>query len=84
MTCYPEVSKNTDTKLKVYLEVSMAKIVFLYTRINQAKKLGVDPALLVKSQYNALNGVWDDINKKFVAPNTLDWGWTKQLLKEMQ
>lgn len=61
----------------------MAKIVFLYTRIDQAKKLGIDPALLVKpSQYNALNGVWDDVNKKFVAPNTLDWSWTDNLLKE--
>lgn len=60
----------------------MAKVVFLYTKVDQAVKLGVDPKLLVKVEpkYNGLNGVWDDINKKFVAPGTLDWSWTEKLM----
>lgn len=59
----------------------MAKIVFIYTRINQAKKLGIDPSLLkkVEPKYDGCNGVWDAVNQKFVAPNTLDWSWTKKL-----
>ena len=30
-------------------------------------------------KWNGLNGVWDDVNKKFVAPGTLDWSWTRKL-----
>lgn len=31
-------------------------------------------------KYNALNGVWDDKKKRFVAPNTINWKWTEKLL----
>ncbi len=55
------------------------KIVFLYTRIDQAVKLGVDPSLLIPVKYDGCNGVWDDTKKKFVKPGTLDWSWTKKL-----
>ena len=58
----------------------MAKIVYLYSRINQATKIGIDPSLLKK--YDGVNGVWDDVNKKFVAPGTLDNSWLDKLFNE--
>lgn len=62
----------------------MAKIVYLYSRINQATKIGIDPSLLnkVEPKYDGCNGVWDAVNKKFVAPGTLDNSWLDKLFNE--
>ena len=62
----------------------MAKIVYLYSRINQATKIGIDPSLLnkVEPKYDGCNGVWDAVNQKFVAPNTLDMNWLDKMFND--
>jgi len=46
----------------------MAKVVFLYSKVNQAVKLGIDPEMLVPL-YDSSNGVWDSEKKCWVKPN---------------
>lgn len=51
----------------------MAKVIILHFMNTTNPKV---------QKWDGLNGVWDDFNKKFVAPRTLDWSWTEKLLKE--
>ena len=64
----------------------MAKIVYLSVNTDKNKRVWLDAEFLKKeTKYDGLNGIWDDFNKKFVAPNTLPWKkWINSLYKEEQ